>query len=236
MTGMAFGWTGATTELASVVRKPKSSCSPSTGALFGPRTPRQGVHRPAKAKSGLSTLSANHMGVLRGFVSAYSQNEVAGTRHRLRLPTVNFISLPVRFRLARMLSLIRVCSEPSAFALDVRFHSTISSSAGRHQFGANGYDLDPTARARSEDCQANVRVELSAARGIGEPRRLPRRGLFLAGYVYRARDRQWPAGRRRRAALPERANRRRPPGPDDPARPRPGGPSRRFFPAYAKAS
>jgi hypothetical protein len=40
MTGMAFGWMGATTALASVVRKPNSSCSPLTGALFGPRTPR----------------------------------------------------------------------------------------------------------------------------------------------------------------------------------------------------
>ena len=34
MTGMALGWIGATIALASVVRKPKSSCSPSTGALF----------------------------------------------------------------------------------------------------------------------------------------------------------------------------------------------------------
>ena len=33
MTGMAFGWIGATIALASVVRKPKSSYSPSTGAL-----------------------------------------------------------------------------------------------------------------------------------------------------------------------------------------------------------
>src|SRR5271170_5324551 len=87
MTGIAFGWMGATTALASVVRKPNSSCSPSTGALLGPRTPRQGVHRPAKANSGRSSLSANHIGVLRGLVSAYSQNDVAGTTQRRFLPS-----------------------------------------------------------------------------------------------------------------------------------------------------
>src|SRR5271166_3540412 len=53
VTGIALGWIGAIA-LASVVRKPKSSCSPSTGALLGPRRPRQGVQRPAKAKRGLS--------------------------------------------------------------------------------------------------------------------------------------------------------------------------------------
>jgi len=56
--------------------------SPSTGALFGPRTPRHLLQRPAKANSGQSSLSANQVGVLRGFVSAYSQNDVAGTRQR----------------------------------------------------------------------------------------------------------------------------------------------------------
>src|SRR5208337_2281457 len=87
MTGMAFGWIGATMALASVVRKPNSSCLPSTGALLGPRTPRHRVHRPAKANSGLSALNANHIGVLRGFVSAYSQNDVAGTRQRWEGPS-----------------------------------------------------------------------------------------------------------------------------------------------------
>ncbi len=87
MTGMAFGWIGATIALASVVRKPKCSCSPSTGALLGPLTPRQGVQRPAKAKSGLSSPRANQTGVLRGLVSAYSQKDVAGTTHRLPLPS-----------------------------------------------------------------------------------------------------------------------------------------------------
>ena len=43
---MALGWMGATMALASVVKNPNSSCSPSTGALFGPRTPRQRVHNP----------------------------------------------------------------------------------------------------------------------------------------------------------------------------------------------
>ena len=76
-----------TTAFGSVVRKPKSSSCPSTGALFGPRTPRQGVQRPAKANSGRSSLKANHFGVLRGFVSAYSQNDVAGTMQRFCLPS-----------------------------------------------------------------------------------------------------------------------------------------------------
>ena len=79
---MALGWTGATIALASVVKNPNSSCSPSTGALFGPRTRRHLVQRPAKANSGSSSLIANQVGVSRGFVSAYSQNDVAGTRQR----------------------------------------------------------------------------------------------------------------------------------------------------------
>src|ERR1700722_5321936 len=79
---MALEWMGATMALASVVKNPNSSCSPSTGALLEPRTPRQGVHRPAKANSGRSSLSANHVGVFRGVVGAYSQNDVAGTRQR----------------------------------------------------------------------------------------------------------------------------------------------------------
>jgi hypothetical protein len=58
--------------LASVVRKASSSCSPSNGALLGPRAPRN-IHRPAKANSGRSASRANHFGVLRSLVSAYSQ-------------------------------------------------------------------------------------------------------------------------------------------------------------------
>jgi hypothetical protein len=87
MTGIALGWIGATIAFASVVRKPNKSCVPSTGALFGPLTPRQGVHRPANANKGRSSLSANHFGVLRGLVSAYSQKEVAGTMQRFCLPS-----------------------------------------------------------------------------------------------------------------------------------------------------
>jgi hypothetical protein len=50
------------------------------GSLAGDNHRRHGERnlsasrRPAKAKSGLSSASANHIGVLRGFVSAYSQN------------------------------------------------------------------------------------------------------------------------------------------------------------------
>jgi hypothetical protein len=47
MTGIAFGWIGATTALASLVQQ----CSPLIGALFGPRTPRQWVHRPRRRKA-----------------------------------------------------------------------------------------------------------------------------------------------------------------------------------------
>jgi hypothetical protein len=76
ITGIAFGWIGAMVALASVVRKAKSSCSPSIGALLGPRTPRQGVHRPAKTNNGL----ASHFGALRGFfVGIFAKNDVAGT-------------------------------------------------------------------------------------------------------------------------------------------------------------
>ena len=77
----------ATIAFASVVRNPNNSCSPSTGLLFGPRSPCQRVHKRAKAKRGLSSLIANQVGVLSGFVSAYSQNEVAGTMQRLPTPS-----------------------------------------------------------------------------------------------------------------------------------------------------
>src|SRR5580693_5060268 len=73
---------GATIAFASVVRKPKSSCSPSTGAPFVPRIPRHDVHSPAKANRGLSSAMANQVGILRGLPSAYSQNAVAGTMQR----------------------------------------------------------------------------------------------------------------------------------------------------------
>jgi hypothetical protein len=41
------------------------------------------VQIPAKAQSGRLSSSANHVAVFLGFVSAYSQNDVEGTRHRL---------------------------------------------------------------------------------------------------------------------------------------------------------
>ena len=40
------------------------------------------VQIPAKASSGRLSSPANHVGVLRGFVSAYSQKLVNGTRQR----------------------------------------------------------------------------------------------------------------------------------------------------------
>jgi hypothetical protein len=92
---------GATMALAFVVKNPNSSCSPSTSALFGPRTPRQRVRNPVKANGGRSSLSANHVGVLRGFVSAYSQNDVAGTRQRFLAE-----SQPRQCRLATLLMLV----------------------------------------------------------------------------------------------------------------------------------
>jgi hypothetical protein len=47
-----------------------------------PLTPFQGRQMPANANSGRSSSSANHAGVLRGFVSAYSLNDETGTRQR----------------------------------------------------------------------------------------------------------------------------------------------------------
>ena len=53
-TGIALGWIGATIALGAAVRKANSSCSPSTGADFGPRSPApappdagEGEQRPA---------------------------------------------------------------------------------------------------------------------------------------------------------------------------------------------
>ena len=63
---MPLGWIGATVAFASVARKQKTSWAPSTRALSGPRSPRQCVHRPAKAKRGLSSASANQTGVPNG--------------------------------------------------------------------------------------------------------------------------------------------------------------------------
>jgi hypothetical protein len=48
------------------------------GFALVPRVPCHGVQTPAKAASGRLSSSANQVGVLRGFVSAYSQNEPAG--------------------------------------------------------------------------------------------------------------------------------------------------------------
>ena len=82
---MAFGCTGPTTPLASVVRKENKRCSSSTLSGFSflvPLTPVQGRQMPAKANNGRSSSRANHTGVLRGFVSAYSLNDDTGTRQR----------------------------------------------------------------------------------------------------------------------------------------------------------
>jgi hypothetical protein len=47
-----------------------------------PRLPCHVVHMPAKNASGRSPSSANHFGVLRGLVSAYSQKELNGATQR----------------------------------------------------------------------------------------------------------------------------------------------------------
>ncbi len=51
MTGMAFGWIGATTWLRAQVKNESGWCSPSTGSAFVPWAPVQGRHSPAKAKA-----------------------------------------------------------------------------------------------------------------------------------------------------------------------------------------
>jgi hypothetical protein len=47
-TGLAFGWIGTTSGLASVVRKLKTKCLPTSGAAFVPLSPSHSVHIPAK--------------------------------------------------------------------------------------------------------------------------------------------------------------------------------------------
>src|SRR3954469_14205222 len=74
---MALGWIGATTALASVVRKLNSRCSCSPSTFL--RIPVQGRQMPAKQNKGRLSSRANHTGVFFGLVSAYSENEVAGT-------------------------------------------------------------------------------------------------------------------------------------------------------------
>src|SRR3954451_25426462 len=57
------------------------------GFALVPRMPIQSVQMPAKATSGRVSSKANHFGVFFGLVSAYSQNEVNGTRQRLAGPS-----------------------------------------------------------------------------------------------------------------------------------------------------
>src|SRR4051794_39025924 len=83
ITGIAFGCIGATTSFGSAVRKPYSRCGPSTGFALVSRTPLHSVQIPANASSGRVSSRANHFGVFFGLVSAYSQKDVNGTRHRL---------------------------------------------------------------------------------------------------------------------------------------------------------
>src|ERR1700730_18018977 len=52
------------------------------GFDFVPRLPCQTVQMPAKTANGRSSFSEDQVGVLRGLVSAYSQNDVNGTTHR----------------------------------------------------------------------------------------------------------------------------------------------------------
>jgi hypothetical protein len=72
-TGMAFGWTGPTTPLASQVRNENSRWSSSARSGFStlvPRTPVQGRQIPAKANNGRSSFRANQVGVFFGLVAA----------------------------------------------------------------------------------------------------------------------------------------------------------------------
>src|SRR3954465_3317726 len=80
ITGIALGWIGATTAFASVVRKLNRRCSNSPSAFL--RTPVQGRQIPAKQNKGRLSSNANHTGVFFGLVSAYSENDVAGTTQR----------------------------------------------------------------------------------------------------------------------------------------------------------
>jgi hypothetical protein len=64
-----------------------SPSSRAFGSLFSGNTAGQNVaigraSHLANVASGRSSFSANHVGVFRGFVSAYSQNEVNGTKQR----------------------------------------------------------------------------------------------------------------------------------------------------------
>ena len=73
-------------------RWPPSSGSRTARARLRPARSLAPVRRarasigPRRRRAACSSLSANQIGVLRGFVSAYSQNDVAGTMQRLPLP------------------------------------------------------------------------------------------------------------------------------------------------------
>src|SRR3954454_7018567 len=57
------------------------------GFALVPRTPIHSVQIPANATSGRVSSRANHFGVFFGLVSAYSQNDVNGTKQRLSGPS-----------------------------------------------------------------------------------------------------------------------------------------------------
>src|SRR5687768_5649795 len=80
ITGIVLGWIGATTPFASQVRKLNRRCSISPSAFL--RVPVQGRQMPANTNNGRLSSRANHTGVFFGLVSAYSENEVAGTTPR----------------------------------------------------------------------------------------------------------------------------------------------------------
>src|SRR5664279_3709927 len=86
MTGMAFGWIGATTAFGSVVKNANTSVVTSPSLAF--RTDVQLVHIPANTASGRLSSSANQTGVFlpSGPVS-YSENDVTGTTQRFADPS-----------------------------------------------------------------------------------------------------------------------------------------------------
>jgi len=66
-------------------RNANSSCSPSVGSAFVPRTAVQGRHNPPKANNGRSSPKANQCGTA-DFPAAYSQKANIRTRQRFAGP------------------------------------------------------------------------------------------------------------------------------------------------------
>jgi hypothetical protein len=106
--------------------------SASTGPLFGPRTPRQRVHKPAKAKSGRSSLRANQVGIFRGLAFLVLAEARRQDHAAVRQPSSPVRLLTLRMFVTGLAAILRRSRHAPAredeFAFAIRFLRTIGAN------------------------------------------------------------------------------------------------------------